>query len=203
MKNRIRWAVSVLFSTLGIGFANSAAAQFYVGAHVGRATAESLCSSVPAGFAVNNCDDVDSTVPKGLIGYRFTQNWGIEGGYAGGKVGAPGTQTIEATVMDLVAVYTIPLEHGFEIYGKAGLYHAKVKQSDGFISLAPGAPPIRFSAATTVSNTAPTFGFGAQYNFTRNIGVRLEYQFYPSVGEADNLQAKDVNAVSIGAVWRF
>jgi opacity protein-like surface antigen len=48
------------------------------------------------------------------------------------------------------------------------------------------------------SETGITFGLGLRYDFTRNLGVRAEWQRYQEVG--DDL---DVDVMSVGVIWKF
>jgi len=41
-----------------------------------------------------------------------------------------------------------------------------------------------------------------RYDFTRNLGVRAEWQKYQDVGGGD-IGESDVDVLSIGAIWKF
>jgi OOP family OmpA-OmpF porin len=132
---------------------------------------------------------------KFIGGYRFNRNLGVEIGYtdlgeateSGGGI----TATAEASAMELVAVGFLPLNPNFSIIGKVGMYRGDVDVS------APGI------GSVSESNTGLTFGVGVQWDFTKNLGVRGEWQRYADVG-GDNIGGEfDVDVISVGVLWRF
>jgi OOP family OmpA-OmpF porin len=110
-------------------------------------------------------------------GYKFHPNIGVEGGYA--PLGnAEGSG---------------PLGNSFSILGKLGFYNAEVKAS-GLVS----------GKKTT---TDLTYGIGGQYDFNRNLGLRLEWNRYSKVKAPDLAGVSggdtDLDVLSVGALWRF
>jgi OOP family OmpA-OmpF porin len=97
----------------------------------------------------------------------------------------------EATAFELVAVGMMPLADKFSVYGKIGMYRGDVDTSGTGI----------FGSASE-SNTDLTFAVGVRYDFTRNLGVRAEWQKYQDVGGGD-IGESDVDVLSIGAIWKF
>ena len=53
---------------------------------------------------------------------------------------------------------------------------------------------VPFSAKT--DGTDISFGLGVNYNFTRNLGVRAEWERF-------KLDDADADLISVGIVWRF
>ncbi len=186
--------LAILATVAGIAVANPASAQFQLGVQVGRAKAEGLCDGVPGAF---NCSEVDNTVPRGFVGYQFTRNWGVEVGAAGGKAGASGTQTITAHVYDAVLVGTLPISSSFDVYGKAGFYHARIKETDRVVG------GVVIANGRSSRNSDFTVGGGVQYNATKNIALRAELSVYQDVGSGSITTTRDISAVSVAALWRF
>ena len=117
----------------------------------------------------------DDTGFKIFGGYQFHRNVAAELGY--GLLFDKGAS--ERTSLEAVAVGMFPLANQFSIIGKLGLAMLEVE--------GPGA---------SSDDTELTYGIGVQYDLTRNLGFRLQWQRY-------NTDPDDVDFLSIGAVWRF
>jgi OOP family OmpA-OmpF porin len=151
-----------------------------------------------------SCDDKD-TGWKLFVGYQFTPNFAIEGGYTDlGKATANGVLTGVAVNADgkargweLAAIAAFPLYQQFSIYGKLGVFRANVDAS--ITGTIPG-----FTATQSVSahSTDLTFGAGVKYAFTPNIGARLEWQRYHDVG-GDNTGKEKIDLFSLGLLYNF
>ena len=94
--------------------------------------------------------------------------------------------------MGLAAVGMLPVADQFSLYGKIGMYRADSEFSTNIVL--PGIPQ-----AFSESNNDLTFGFGLQFDISRNFGVRAEYQRYqdlggPQIGESD----LDVMSIGVG-----
>jgi OOP family OmpA-OmpF porin len=101
----------------------------------------------------------------------------------------------ESTLFELVAVGSLPLADRFSIYGKIGLYRA---DTDADVSVS----GLGISTTESDSNSDLTFGVGVRYDFTRNFGVRGEWQRYSDVSAGD-FGESDADVISIGIVWKF
>lgn len=165
-----RLAVAALAAS---AFALPAAAQmnmgaFYVGATVGQAEFKDACSGVSV-----SCDDKDTAL-RLLAGYQFHRNFAVEVGYhdfGEAKASGGGTNvSIKAHAWELVGVGMLPIVAQFSAYGKLGAYYAK---SEGISNV---------GLAADETNTGLTWGLGAQWDATRNLGVRLEWQQYRDFG---------------------
>jgi OOP family OmpA-OmpF porin len=117
----------------------------------------------------------DDTGFKILGGYQFHRNIAAEVGY--GLLFDKGDG--EITSLEVTAVGLFPLANQFSLYGKLGFARVEAEDSSG-----------------SVDDTSLTFGFGAQYDVNRNLGLRLGWQRY----EIENV---DVDFISLGLVWRF
>ena len=162
---------------------------WYVGGSVGQSKARHVDC---AGFS--SCDT--KAAAFGILGgYQINRNFAAELGYRDfGRVtfSAPGVSgNIKASAAELVGLGAYPFANRFSVYGKLGAYHAESKLS----------PPPAGSGKDR--NTDLTFGFGAQYDVTREAGVRAEWQRYKNVGGDDTGGKSDIDVISIGLIWRF
>jgi OOP family OmpA-OmpF porin len=86
--------------------------------------------------------------------------------------------SVEITTMEAVAVGIFPLANQFSIIGKLGFANVEAEGPGG-----------------SADDTEITWAVGAQYDFTRNLGARLQWQRY----ETDDA----IDFLSVGVVWRF
>jgi OOP family OmpA-OmpF porin len=130
-----------------------------------------------AGLDVGQTDvgPEDDTGFKIFGGYQFHRNIAAELGY-GLLFDKSG---VELTSIEAVAVGIFPLANQFSLIGKLGFAMLKAKGPGG-----------------SEDDTELTYGIGAQYDFTRNLGARLQWQRY-------NTDPDDVDFISLGVVWRF
>jgi OOP family OmpA-OmpF porin len=163
---------------------------WYVGLHFGQAQAKDACDDL-SGAGVS-CDDKD-TAFRILGGYQLNKNFAVELGYNDfGEVSASGplgSASIEAKAWELVAVGSLPFTPNLSGYLKAGLYRGETDAT------APG-------LSESETNTDLTYGIGVRWDFTKNLGVRAEYQIYKDVGGGD-IGESDVNVMSVGVIWKF
>jgi OOP family OmpA-OmpF porin len=114
----------------------------------------------------------DDTGFKIFGGYQFHRNVAAELGY--GLLFDKGG--LELTSLEAVAVGMFPLANQFSIIGKLGL---------AMLDASPGG-----------DETELTYGIGAQYDVTRNLGVRLQWQRYST-------DPDDIDFISLGVLWKF
>lgn len=157
----------------------------YVGVGVGGAEARDLCSAVTS-VGATSCDEKDRTW-KVSAGYRFHRNVALEAGYADlGKFTAGiGTVSLRAdvTAFEMLAVGIIPVSQAFSIYGKAGLARWDI---DGTVT--------GTTFTSSDRGTDFTFGAGAQYDFTPNLGGRVEWQRYTDL---------DIDTIGVALLFMF
>jgi OOP family OmpA-OmpF porin len=186
-----------VLTTAAMAFALPAAAQsvntnaFYAGANIGQSKFKVDCQ--PG----QTCDDSD-TAFKIFGGYSFNKNWAAEFGYNDfGKAkiteGALSAE-VKANAWDLDAVFSWPFaDSGFSIFGRAGLYMGETKFSG--------------DASGSKSTTDLTYGIGGQYDFSRNLGLRAEWQRFSKMKAHDDStgddSSGDVDALTIGVIYRF
>lgn len=180
--------IAALLAAAGLAASQASLAQArpdqggYIGASVGQMEADGACGSG------QSCDFKD-TAFKVFGGYRFNRNlagevfWG-EWGEISVRQGTA-SATGEIRTIGLAAVGILPINQQFELFGKLGFGNTKQKVS----ASAPG-----FTIAGQDTGTELLYGFGATYNFTRNLGVRAEWEF---------LNDSEVDIMSIGIQYRF
>jgi OOP family OmpA-OmpF porin len=155
----------------------------YIGGSLGQSNFKGDCGG--------SCDKKDTSF-RLFGGYQFTPNIAAELGYTDlGKLkidfGAPfGTGEISATAWDLSGVFTWPIGQ-FGIFGRAGLARVEAKPGGAL-------------TGDSDSKTGLTWGVGGQYDFNRNLGLRLEYQRFRADFGGDN---NDIDNLSLGVLWRF
>lgn len=169
---------------------------WYVGASIGQSKAKDTCpNTVPVGV---NCDDTD-TGWSVFSGYQFNKYLGAEIGYADlgeFKVSTSGTtDTLKVKGSELLGVGTFPINPQFEVYGKVGVFFWNVKESCAG-TLCP------FGSQNETGSDL-TYGLGAKFTFTKNVGVKVQYQRYKDVGNEATTGKDDVDVVSVGVVFKF
>ena len=176
--------------------AQTAMSGFYVGAGVGQSKAKDWCAL--GGF--DSCDD-KKTAWKIFGGYQFTPNFAVDAGYTKlGKFTAsfgPETEEAKVTAWEASLLAGAPLVGGLSIFARLGLYRASVEDVDNLFG------------TFKHDNNDFTYGLGLGYDFTRNLGVRAEWQRYNKVGGGETAlgagvgQKSDVDVLGISALWRF
>lgn len=198
MIRKAKAGLAVLSLASAMAFGGSALAQdmgFYAGAALGKTSVDLDCTGA------STCDDSDTSW-RVFGGYQFNRNFALELGYINlGEARVAGTvppfgtvsATFESTAFDLVAVGSMPIADRFSIYGKIGLYRA-----DTDVDVAVGAG----AGTESDTNADITFGIGVRYDFTRNLGVRAEWQRYSDV-TAGEFGESDLDVISVGVLFRF
>ncbi|MDP8566791.1 porin family protein [Methylophilus aquaticus] len=139
-------------------------------------------------------DKDKQAVVGALAGYKFNDYFGIEGQYTGiGKVTDNVSGSVKADALSLTAVGFVPLNDGFNLYGKLGVASTKSKVS--------GDLPV-YSDAT---HTGATYGLGAEYHFDKNIAMRVGWDRYKAAVDVTGGGSKtfDSNVTSVGFTYSF
>lgn len=123
--------------------------NFYAGADVGSTKIDDLSGR--------------ETSFGGFVGYNFTQNWAVEGGYRRlGSFSVAGAD-LDADQWHLSAIGTVPLSNGFNVYGRLGYNRLEAKAS--------------FKGVNAKDHTDKVlYGVGVGYDFGNNVSARLELQ---------------------------
>ena len=169
------------------------AAQAYVGGSIGQSDID---EEITTGLITSGPVDGKDNAFKIFGGYMFNRHFGIEGAYvdlgevsySGDFFGTPVTGgRVELTGFNVSAVGSYPVNEQFSVFGKVGLFlwDAEANDTTG------GAP---FSAKQ--DGTDLSFGVGVGYHFTRNLGVRAEWEMFKT-------DDADATLLSVGLLWRF
>jgi opacity protein-like surface antigen len=154
----------------------------YIGFTVGGAHWRVGC------YDTANCDDQSRTL-RALAGWTFNKYLAAEVGFHNfNKITSPGF-FVKGHAWEGVLVASWPFTEAFSVFGKAGGYR--------------GATENNATPAEATINYEGTYGLGAAYELTRNIGVRLEWQSYMQISGAKVSPKSDIDVISVGAIWRF
>ena len=134
-------------------------------------------------------------------GYGFTENFGVELGYAHlGKVSASfndgfdnGSLSYKAHAIYLAGTATLPLTPQFSLFAKAGITANRGKMSASLNGQ---------SDSLSGSNTTGMFGVGAEFNFTKNLSMVAEYENFGKVMDENEFNTK-AQMVSVGLRYKF
>src|SRR6202789_470901 len=142
---------------------------------------------------------------KAYGGYAFNRYFALESGYFNlGKFGFT-ADTLPAGSLrgdiklqgaNFDAVGSVPLGDKFSLFARAGVTYADAKDSFGGTGSVAVIDPSPRKWATNYK-----FGFGAEYDFTRFIGMRLEAERYRIDDAVGN--KGDVDLYTAGLVFRF
>lgn len=185
-------AMVLAFGTL-VAPSQAPAQGFYVGGSVGRSDADDS-NAVPDLITSGSVDGTDTGF-KIFGGYQFNPYFGLElawvdlgtAKYSGSFSGFPVTGgSVKTQGFNFSAVGTYPFGSGFAVFGKVGAFAWESKQND----VTAGTPFSNKESGGDVS-----FGVGASYDFTKNIGIRAEWERFKAVG--------DIDLLSVGLAYKF
>lgn len=126
-------------------------------------------------------------------GYRFTRHWSVDFGYAGSN-----GSTAQANAWTVSGSGLWPIGRSFSLQGRLGL---AVPASELSISSAAGAMSTLSSMDPARYRANMLWGFGGQYEFSRSVGLRMDYNSRYGEDAAFNRARTDL--WSINAVVRF
>ena len=215
MKILHRTTVALLSLTTVAGVAQAADAtgktNWYGGVNIGRTDLRANGGDIDRALAEQNISsstslDSNDTAYSLNIGYKFNPYFALEGGYTDlGKYGFSSnvTSPVATTVngnykvdgVNLSAVGIIPLNNGFSLYGKAGIFRANTKldvSSSGTSGV----------SSTSDHSTNATYGLGASYAFNKDWTAKLEWNRFHDVGETST--GKDnIDLYTVGVAYNF
>lgn len=176
------------------------AESYYAAFDVGQSKAKDACTGAPGGWT--GCTDT-ATAFRIAGGYQFTPMWGAEVSYgdlgstslgSGTILGIPVSGDYKASSLQFSGTGTFPLGAGFSLIGKLGIARTDLNIS------ASGGGVFSSESATT---TKLAYGIGAQYDFTRNVAVRAQYEDLGIVGDSNTTGTSKVTLLSAGLVYKF
>lgn len=150
---------------------------FYAGGGIGRSSfSVSSSNSVPVPWGAQKGSKA-GTAYKLYGGYRVTENFGVEGGYARlGRVsqwtsayGVSRLQSGSGQAVYAAATARLPLGDAFALNGRLGVAYGRISGDDNWAS-----GNQRFSG----NSTGLMAGFGAEYRVTKNLAVTADYDYF-------------------------
>lgn len=195
-------------------FAAEATGNWYLGAGIGQARAkieDSSVNSVLAGSgatAAGTAKNETSVEGKAFVGYQFNKYIAAEGGFFRlGNFGFDTRTTLPGTVhgelkntlgWNLDAVGTVPVvADKFLLLGRIGIQSSKTRD----LFAATGAASALVNPSPSKNLVSYKYGVGAEYDFTKNVGVRGEWERYRV---SDGYNGKmNVNALTASVVYRY
>lgn len=177
-----------LSTPVSAGFFDFTLAPF-VGASAGQSSFDISCP------AASSCDDTD-TAWKIYGGLEVNEYISMEVGYADlgeAKISGATTGTAEVNGMTIQVIGNLALNPSFSLIGRGGMniLNLDVVTTGGEV-LDEGDTDIAWS-----------LGLGAQYNLSNSVGLRLEWERYFKVGDADTTGDMDIDLFSAGVVYKF
>jgi OOP family OmpA-OmpF porin len=180
-------AALALSTPASAGFFDFTLAPF-IGGAVGQSNSDTTCP------AATSCDDSDIAW-KIFGGLEVNEYISMEFGYADmGEVGytgaVSGTREVDGMTMRVIGSYVLNPSVTFLATGGLNILQTDMKVPGG-------------SQDTDVAWSA---GLGMQYNFTKSVGLRVEWERYFEVGDSDfngGTGEADVDLISAGVVFKF
>ena len=184
----LRFAVAALLLS-GLPSTVAANTYWYMGLGMGLGLVQlypaDFSGGCPSGTTCTDTKQESDAGFKGFVGYQINRTWAFEASVT--TVGKfhykrdNGTVTQDATYkvkgLGLSLVPTIPFTRNFSLYGRLGAFSSQTRltiYNDG-VAATGGVQSNRFG---------PLTGFGAQYFFDEESGIRVEFENFGKVGTA-------------------
>lgn len=183
---------------LSVLTSSAMAEGFYGALDVGRSKAQDMCSA--ANFGGNSSCSTTATGFKIGGGYNFTRNFGVEINYGDlgnvNPVSSPGySQSTKATTLQAAVTGSLAVANDFSLIGRLGFSQTKFKQT-------------WTTGASSATDTNFAYGIGVQYDFSKNLAVRAQYEDLGKVGAlpitaTSGTGRSRVSLISAGLIYRF
>ncbi len=168
------------------GYALMGPGSTYIGLNAGQSKFRNS-----SGFGNFPTDSKDKSV--GLYGGSyFTPNFGLELGYIDLGEATRGGGKSEAKAGTVALIGKLPLNPSFNLLAKVGATYSQVDVS---------AQPNTGIATGRKSGWGPSYGIGAEYNFTQNVSAVLQYDEYRMPYPGGSKEKN--NNTSVGIRYRF
>jgi OOP family OmpA-OmpF porin len=186
-------ALPALAATSALAVEAAANPSFYVGGNLGKSDFKINCE---AGLSCSN----PSVNFKLLAGYQFSPNFAVEGAYANfGTVKASDDSFREKARLHsftLAGLGIIPLSSEAQLFGKLGVHFSRGKLDVEY-------PYEGISASDSGHKTGLLLGAGVQYDFTRNLAGRFEYERLNFGSDTLLADKHNLNVFSLGLLYKF
>jgi OOP family OmpA-OmpF porin len=197
----LRCTVAALL-LLGVCSTYAADSYWYTGLGVGYSRVKFYSADFSSGGAINERKKDFDAGFKGSLGYQINRNWAAEVSYVSlgdfeYAYGVTQQDFYKVTGWGFSAVPTVPFTNNFSIFGRFGGFFSQTR--------------ITVNKPGTVSsfqtdNTSFLTGFGAQYFFNTDTGVRVEFENFGKVGNpscATCTGRANAKMVSVNALFKF
>jgi opacity protein-like surface antigen len=192
--NKKSLLASLVLIVAGLAYLTPAAAQmqqspWYIGGAIGQSRARDVCNDASLFGGRASCDYKD-VAWRFLGGYQVNRSFAMELAYTDlGRASVPGL-AIKANSWDLVGVGLLPVGP-VSLLGKLGLMRGTAEcQGCGGVNL-----------EETTTNV--TWGAGLQFDMSPRFAVRGEWQRYNNLGGGGFNAKYDVDAWTLGGLYRF
>jgi opacity protein-like surface antigen len=146
------------------------AKEFYGVIDVGKSSFEGSCT----GNAWLSCSDTNVTAVRLGLGYRVSPKYGFEVNYgklgnrksSGIHFGTPVSGTEKLTAFQFALIGTVPFSESFSFFGKLAVTMAWSDYTSNYVD----------NQSRNVSSLGWSAGLGAQYDLSRWLAVRTQYE---------------------------
>lgn len=188
------------------------AGDIYIAGSLGRSNVDlnqsDLDNAVTSAGATGLSSSLDKhdTGYKAQVGYQFTPNFALEGGYvdlgegsySGNYTGGNVNATIKASGFNIAALGILPINESFSVFGKLGTIRAKVEAQSNATGPAGAA-----TGSVRSTDWESNFGIGGTYNISKQLGIRAEYERFNKLGDSASTGEGDVDLLSAGVMYKF
>lgn len=157
---------------------------FYIGGQAGYGDTHYKAGDALSTGSTGVVNDTKGFAGRGYAGYEFTQNFGIEVGFAGwrdakiSKInGGTTSLKISQWAGDVMLKFMVPLGNNFGVYVKGG--GAYVKTNRDYSATIAG-------SIADQHKVRPTAAIGASYAFDRHVSADIGWQRYFSGSNVNN-----------------
>ncbi len=186
-------ALPVLAATSAIAADAAVNSSFYVGGNLGKSDFKISCE---AGFSCSN----PGLNFKLLAGYQFSPNFAVEGAYANFGTVKASDETFKAKArlhsFTLAGLGIIPLSSEAQVFGKLGVHFSRGK-------LDIESPYEGASGSDSGHKTGLLLGAGVQYDFTKNLAGRFEYERLNFGSDTLLTDKNNLNVFTLGLLYKF
>lgn len=207
--------ILLLILALACGPALAQNTGWYVGGGIVSAKADFVRSDF-TGFATGTYTADDDDIGGRVFGgYRVAPNFAVEFGVSSlgryrhryNNAGNVAVIDYDASALTVAAAGNLPVAGGFSLNGRVGLAFTaaelRVRRNDNFIATVPFCPDSWWYSDCTSQSTNLYWGVGAQFDISRNWGIRLDYDNYGEVGDEFETGRADIETTSVSFIWRF
>ena len=150
------------------------------------------------------------TATRLIAGFQINPTWAIEAQYVDfgktkvdfsgqidGPEGVSGTGETKTDGFGIAGVATLPVSPNFSLIAKVGVFDWKRKFNANMLSTSTSTiPPGALSANSSKRGTDPFYGIGLKYDFSKSVGVQVDWEQY-------KMDGGDPSLLSASLIWKF